>query len=231
MQPYMLVITEVAPYLDGPAGVHGVLGQAATALSQLAALAGLEPRVVTDVRRQSPADLANAAVITLFTIGETPFDPGQRAAVSSAWKDGRSRVLAIHSSSDACYGWDDYGDIVGARFNGHPWTQEFEIEVVVRDHPATRGLTSPWRWHDEIYRFRSLLPDCRILLRVAEGQLSLDGVPQGTDAQPLPLAWCRSFGPAKTFYSALGHFPGAWETPTHLRYLEGALEWLLEGNG
>lgn len=228
MQPYMLVITEVAPYLDGPAGVHGVLRQAETALSELAALNGLDTRVVTDVRRLPAADLANAGVVSLFTIGETPFDSDQRRALSSAWVEGRSKVLGIHSSTDASYGWDDYGNIIGARFDGHPWTQEFEIEVLDPDHPATRHLASPWSWHDEIYRFRSLLPDCRILLSVAEGQLTLDGMPQGTRAQPLPLAWCRTVGPAKTFYSALGHFPSAWETPAYLRYLGGALEWLLE---
>ena len=32
----MLIVTQVAPYADGPAGVHGVLAQAATGLSELA---------------------------------------------------------------------------------------------------------------------------------------------------------------------------------------------------
>ena len=39
----MLIVTQVAPYVDGPAGVHGVLAQAATGLSELADMAGLTP--------------------------------------------------------------------------------------------------------------------------------------------------------------------------------------------
>ncbi len=39
----MLIVTQVAPYVDGPAGVHGVLTQASTGLVELAGLAGLSP--------------------------------------------------------------------------------------------------------------------------------------------------------------------------------------------
>ena len=37
----LVYVTQVAPYRDGPAGVHGVLGQSATAVAQLADAAGL----------------------------------------------------------------------------------------------------------------------------------------------------------------------------------------------
>ncbi len=50
MADSMLIVTQVAPYVDGPAGVHGTLTQATTALSELADMAGLSPTVVTDVR-------------------------------------------------------------------------------------------------------------------------------------------------------------------------------------
>ena len=50
-QPYtprvpdnMLIVTQVAPYVDGPAGVHGVLAQAATGLAELAESGRPRPR-------------------------------------------------------------------------------------------------------------------------------------------------------------------------------------------
>src|SRR5580658_6711668 len=95
----MFIVTQVAAYPDGPAGVHGVLTQAASGLGELAVMAGLEPVVVTDV--------------------------------------------ATH----ACLDWDDYPSLVGARFDGHPWTQEFEVEIADRTHPSTAHLAPPWRWH------------------------------------------------------------------------------------
>ena len=84
----MLIVTQVAPYADGPAGVHGVLGQAATGLGELAGLAELTPTVVSDVRAVSADDLAHARVLALFTIGETPWSAAQKAAVHEAWRNG-----------------------------------------------------------------------------------------------------------------------------------------------
>jgi hypothetical protein len=120
--------------------------------------------------------------------------------------------------------------LVGARFDGHPWTETFDIDVVDDSHPSTKHLGAVWRWHDEVYLFRDLRPDARILLRVAEDQLDMS-VP-GARRPPIgfPLAWCFSEGAGRVFYTSLGHFPGAWETPTYLGHLHGGLAWVL-GDG
>jgi len=223
----MVVLTEVAPYVGGPAGVHGVLEQAAVALCELGAMADLEPRHVRRSADLEPSDL-EAGVLALFTIGETPFSADQRAAIATGWRAGRLGVLGVHSASDACHTWEDYGRVLGARFDGHPWTQSFDIDVVDRAHPATEALPAPWPWRDEVYLFADLRPDARVLLALAEGQLDM-GVPEARRPDcGFPLAWCHEEGAGRTFYSALGHFPGAWETPTHLDYLAGGLRWLLE---
>jgi hypothetical protein len=232
----MYILTQVAPYVDGPAGVHGVLGQATTALVELAELAGLVPVEVADVADLAPSALAQPGVLALFTIGETPFTDEQRAAAESGWRKGSLRVLGVHSATDACHTWPGYGDIVGARFDGHPWTQSFLIDVVDGDHPSTVHLDDRWSWHDEVYLFRDLHPGARVLLRLADGQVDL-GAPGGRVPDcGFPLAWCLGGadgngdrGRGRTFYTALGHFPGAWETPTYLRHLAGGLAWLSVG--
>ena len=167
-------------------------------------------------------------MLALFTIGETPFSPTQQSALFDAWHAGRLNVLGVHSATDACHAWPDYGALLGARFDGHPWTQSFTMDVVDPAHPATAHLGATWPWHDEIYLFRSLRPDARVLLRLAEGQVDLS-VPGGRVPDcGFPLAWCHSEEKGRTFYSALGHFPGAWETPAYLRHLAGGLAWLQE---
>lgn len=225
----MLVVTEVAPYAGGPAGVHGVLGQAVTGLCELAEMAGLDPVKVDHVADLSPDQLDAEGVLALFTIGETPFSPAQRQAVEGAWREGRRRVLGVHSATDACHGWPAYGTILGGRFAGHPWTQPFEIEVVDHDHPATAHLGPTWSWHDEVYLFKEVRPDARVLLAVAGGQLDMSVAGAHTPDCGFPLAWCHTEEAGRTFYTALGHFPGAWENPTYLRHLAGGLTWLLEG--
>ena len=222
----MFIVTDVAPYPDGPAGVHGVLPQAAAALSELARLESLEPRAasVGDIAAEA---LGAGGVLALFTIGETPWSASQRAAIADGVRSGRLGILGVHAATDACRAWDDYGRLLGARFDGHPWTTTFDIEVADRDHPSTRHLGSVWHWHDEVYLFADLRSDARVLLRVDHGQLDMHAPGARIPSCGLPLAWSFSEGEGRVFYSALGHFPGAWETPGHLRYLQGGLRWVL----
>lgn len=227
----MFIVTEVAPYPDGPAGVHGVLPQAATALAELAGLAGLAPAPVAGVADIDPAALAAGGVLALFTIGETPWSADQRAAVAEGVRSGRLGLLGVHAATDACRDWDDYGALLGARFDGHPWTTAFDVEVVDPAHPATAHLPSPWPWHDEVYLFTPLRPDARVLLRVAEGQLDMTVPGARRPEGGFPLAWCFTEGGGRVFYSSLGHFPTAWETPGYLRHLRGGLAWVLGEGG
>jgi len=223
----MFIVTQVAPYPDGPAGVHGVLTQAASALAELAGLTGLEPVPVADVADLAPTELSHG-VLGLFTIGETPWSDAQRTAILEAVREGRLSVLGVHSATDACRGWEDYTSLVGARFDGHPWTQEFEVEIADRSHPATAHLSAPWRWHDEVYLFRDLRPDAHVLLRVAHGQLDMSVPEARVPDCGFPLAWAFTEGKGRAFYTSLGHFPGAWENPTFLRHVAGGLSWVVE---
>jgi type 1 glutamine amidotransferase len=232
----MLVVTQVSPYESGPAGVHGVLGQAETALAELAIMAGLAPVISRDVADVRAEDLAPdvpapglPSVLALFTIGETPFSTAQRRAIQSSWSNGRLRILGVHSATDACHSWEGYGDLLGARFAGHPWTRSFRIDVRDRAHPATAHLDRSWTWHDEIYLFSKMRTDARVLLELAPGQVDAAGAGVREPDCGYPLAWCIQDGAARSFYSALGHFPAAWESTTYLRHLAGGLSWLLDG--
>jgi uncharacterized protein len=227
--PSLLYVTQVAPYRDGPAGVHGVLDQSATAVAQLAERAGLTFERVTDVRTLDPGTLAEASVVALFTIGETPWSAEQQAALVDGLRAGRTSVLAIHSATDSCYGWPDYGMVVGARFDGHPWTQWCTLDVVEPTHPAVAHLGQTWRWYDEVYQFRDLRPDARVLLAARAEELGRDGGPAATEDKGgagHPLSWYFTEGAGRVFSTSLGHFPAAWESPAYLRHLTGGLEWL-----
>ena len=226
----LLFVTQVAPYLDGPAGVHGVLDQAAVGVAEVAELHGMHARRIDDVRTIDEGALESARALALFTIGETPWSSAQRAAILERVRSGALAVLAIHSATDSCYGWDEYGALVGARFDGHPWTQEVALEVVEPDHPATRHLDAAWRWTDEVYQFRDLRSDARVLLRVPDAQLDLGAQGAKRPDFGFPLAWCFAEGGGRVSSTSLGHFPGAWESPAYLRHLAGSLAWAL-GDG
>jgi type 1 glutamine amidotransferase len=223
----MLFVTQVAPYREGPAGVHGVLDQAAVGVGEIAEMHGLEPRRVDDVRLLDLGELHEARALALFTIGETPWSADQRAAISGCVSAGRLSICAIHSATDSCYEWDDYGRLVGARFDGHPWTQTFAVEVCDRAHPACAHLGASWTWHDEVYQFRDLRPDAHVLLRVRDGELDLSAPGARPPSFGYPLAWSFAHDAGRVFSTSLGHFPGAWESPVYLQHLAGGLGWAL----
>lgn len=226
----MIYVTQVAPYRDGPAGVHGVLGQSVTAMAELAESAGLDFLPVADVPRLTVGELAAARVVGLFTIGETPWSSEQRAVLLNGVRTGRTGVVAVHAATDSCYAWEEYGRLVGARFNGHPWTQDMDIEVCEPVHPAVAHLArggDGWRWHDEVYQFRDLRPDAQVLLRVNESQLDLSRPGVVRQEFGFPLAWCFDEGDGRVFSTSLGHFPAAWESVDFLRHLGGGLSWVL----
>ncbi len=232
----LLYVTQVAPYRDGPAGSHGVLDQSSTAMAELADMVGLGFQRVTDVRSLSTADLSAAAVVALFPIGETPWSPGQRTALVRQVRSGSTSVLAVHSATDACHGWAEYGRLVGARFAGHPWTRTVTLDIHQPDHPAVAHLGPTWTWHDEVYLFADLRADAQVLLTSRPDELGPEdgGVlppDPATVSGGYPLAWCFAEGDGRVFSTSLGHFPHAWENTDYLRHLVGGLRWLREPAG
>ena len=205
MADRLLFVNQVAPYADGPAGVHGVLDQAAVGVSQVAELHGLQPQRVDDVRALDASDLRAARALSLFTIGETPWSAAQRETILERLRDGDLAVVAIHSATDSCYAWDEYGALVGARFDGHPWTQTFTADVLDPTHPACAHLGGEWRWHDEVYQFRDLRPDAQVLLRVRDGELDLGAPGARPPTFGYPLAWCFGEGAGRVYRSAAAH--------------------------
>jgi type 1 glutamine amidotransferase len=232
----LVYVTDVSPYHDPTgtvplrrriAGAHGVLGQSAIAVAEMARAESLAFVHVPSVAEMAPGTLEQATVLALFTIGETPWSEQDRATIAMRLRAGELQLLCLHSASDSCAGWDGFGRLLGARFDGHPWTQRFAVDVVDRDHPATSHLPEDWQFLDELYLFRELREDAQILL-AAPGD-DLDMTVPGARRPPIgfPLAWCFREGEGRVFYTALGHFPGAYEDVRFLTHLHGGLEWLL----
>ncbi len=231
----LLYVTQVAPYRDGPAGVHGVLDQSAAAVQELAGIVGLGFERVTDVAGLTDADLSSADVVALFTIGETPWSARQRTVLLDRVRSGATTVLAVHSATDACHGWAGYGRLVGARFAGHPWTTTVTLDVHRHDHPAVAHLGPTWTWHDEVYLFADLRPDAQVLLTARPDELGPEGTAAGgtpaTAHGGYPLSWCFTEGAGRVFSTSLGHFPHAWEDTDYLTHLLGGLRWLRGPDG
>ena len=170
--------------------------------------------------------LSNVDAIFFMGHREVPLDPSQREELLSFVRDGKGFVAA-HVGLTAFESWPEFLDLIGARFDGHPWTQTFTADVLDASHPACAHLGSEWRWHDEVYQFRDLRADAQVLLRVRDGELDLSASGARPPEFGYPLAWCFAEGAGRVFSTSLGHFPNAWETPAYLQHLSGGLGWAL----
>jgi type 1 glutamine amidotransferase len=161
------------------------------------------------------------AVVFLSTSGEVLTDAG-RAALMAHHADGAG-FMGVHAAACAEYDWPYYGELLGARFTGHPPLQAGTLLVQDAGHPATAHLGTEWRVTDEWYDFdRTPRPGVRILARADEA--SYAGGAMGTDH---PLVWCHEYGGGPVFYTALGHAPEAYRDPVFRAHLLGGLRSVL----
>lgn len=222
-------VTDVSPYRDAAgtpslAGAHHCLPSAVTTAAQIALLHGLSFQHASSVRELTPADLQEARLLMLFTIGETLWSPEQRSLIEHRVRLGELGFVGMHSASDSAYQWPAYGEFLGARFAGHPVTGKLPVLVIDAAHPATRHLPIRWSFEEEFYLFTELAEDRRDLLGLEFGRSH-----DGSGGQVLPLAWCIERGPMRSFYTALGHFGAAYENVEFVRHLGGGVSWVLTG--
>ncbi|MFZ4205085.1 ThuA domain-containing protein [Streptomyces griseoincarnatus] len=208
--PALLVFTRTTDYRHEsiPAGI-----------AALRALGGFGIHAHEDpAALEEPLD-RYAAVVFLSTSGDVLTPAGRERL--AAYVEGGGGFVGVHAAACTEYGWPYYGDLLGARFAGHPPVQPGRALVEDHDHPATRHLPPVWEVTDEWYDFRtSPRPSARVLLSADES--SYDGGTMGADH---PLAWRRTQGEGRVFYTALGHTVEAYDDPLFRAHLRGGITW------
>jgi len=173
--------------------------------------------------RFSPGGLSGyAAVLFLSTtsVADRPLlDDAGRAGLE-AYVRGGGGFVGVHAAADAEYAWPFYGELVGARFVAHgpPVTASLRVEDAA--HPATSHLPDPWRRFDEWFDFApNPRATARVLVNLDEGTYPDNPAPMGDH----PIAWCKTIGAGRSFYTGLGHHSDAFGDPPVLRHLLGGI--------
>ncbi len=144
------------------------------------------------------------------------------------WLRGGRGLVAFHYAIGANRHWPQFREILGATVAGHPWNEQVGVEVEEPDHPLLAAFDgkSHFRIADEIFQF--LEPYSRERVRVL---LSLDpsttnmGVKwiRRTD-NDFALAWVKSYGAGRVFYTALGHRTEIFWNPVMLQFYLDAIQ-------
>ena len=223
-------------YLTTSAGFrHGSLPVSAQVLRDLAARSGdLDVTATEDLNELRADRLRTYDAALFFTSGELPISAAQKSALLEFVREGRG-FGGVHSATDTLYEWPEYGELIGARFHGHPWTQQVRIDVEDPSHPAAAHLAPSFAITDEIYQFQSFSRNrVRVLMTLDTRSVDLRAPDTNAGTEDFPLAWTRSFGSGRVFYTALGHFDETWRDERFQRMILQAMRWLaglVEGEG
>jgi hypothetical protein len=187
---------------------------------------GIEVTATEDLSQIAAENLRNFDVLFFFTSGELALTDRQKQDLLAFVRDGKG-FGGVHSATDTLYAWPEYGDLIGGYFDGHPWAQEATIDVEDPDHPATRHLGSSFRIAEELYQFRNWSRDrVRVLLTLDTRSVDLRAPGINRSDGDFALAWVKTYGRGRVFYTALGHVDDTWRDRRFQTLIRNALLWL-----
>lgn len=187
----------------------------------------------------SPQILARFDAVVFNNVSGDVFTPEQRQALKAFIEKGGGFVGVHGSGGDFSYDWRWYVDhLIGAQFIGHTMNPQFPqatVRIEDRSHPATRDLPESLQRTDEWYSFdkspRQL--GYNVLATLDEATYDLKGI-MGQDlamGKDHPIVWWHCSGRGRVFYSAMGHQAESYAEPDHRTLLQGAVDWVLRGDG
>jgi type 1 glutamine amidotransferase len=172
--------------------------------------------------------LANVDAIFFLGHREIQLDPRQKADLLSFVHDEGKGFVAGHTATTAFESWPEFGEMLGARYDGHPWNTA-PGSVINEDptFPATKHFPPVFSLSEEFYQAQSYSRgNLRVLLRLDVSKMPSNPEVHRTDGD-FPLAWAKMYGKGRVFYSSFGHAAATWDNPDIARMYFEALRWSL----
>lgn len=168
--------------------------------------------------------------VYFYTTGELDLDDSQKADLLSFVRDDGKGFVGGHSSIDTNYKWPEYGEMVGAYFDQHPWGT-FDAPVIVEDRtsPLTKGFPPRFTIHDEIYQPSGIFSreKVHVLMRLDETKLDLKNPRVHRTDGDFAVAWVKTYGKGRVFYTTLGHVEENYDRPDIQNLYREAIKWAL----
>ena len=169
------------------------------------------------------------AVVFASTTGELSLSDDAKADLLSFVREDGKGFVGVHAALDTNYKWPEYGEMIGGYFDEHPWST-FAAPIVLEDpnFPAVRHFPHAFTKRDEIYQPKSWSRDkVNVLLSLDASKLDLKNPRVHRTDQDFAIAWAKTYGKGRVFYSTLGHTPESWDDPDIQKMYFEAIKWAL----
>ena len=165
--------------------------------------------------------------IFFFGVREIDLAPQQRADLLSFVRDDGKGFVATHAGATAFFSWPEFGEMLGGRFDEHPWgITEATVIVEDRTSPMSRHLPASFPVVDEHYQLKDFSRDkVNVLARLDPAKLDLKAPLVHRTDRDFVVAYTKTYGKGRVFYSTLGHPRELWDEDwLRTMYFE-ALKW------
>lgn len=168
--------------------------------------------------------------VYFFTTGELDLDDSQKADLLSFVHDDGKGFIGGHTAIDSNYKWPEYGEMVGAYFDQHPWGT-FEAPIIVEDRTSamTKMFPAHFTVRDEIYQPSSIWSrdKVHVLARLDETKLDLKNPRVHRTDGDFAVAWVKMYGKGRVFYTTFGHVEEIYDRPDMQNLYREATKWAL----
>jgi len=165
--------------------------------------------------------------IFFYGMREIPITDDQMTDLLAFVHDDGKGFIGVHTAGTAFQRFPEFGVMMGATYDGHPWGQ-VEAPLIVEDpaFPAMKHFPPIFNFREEMYQPNFSRDNIRVLLRLDASKLPTNDRVHRTDGD-FPQAWAKSYGKGRVFFSAIGHAADTWDDPrVQTMYLE-AIKWAL----
>lgn len=167
--------------------------------------------------------------IFFFGVREINLTQEQKADLLSFVHDDGKGFVVAHAGLTAFFSWPEFGEMIGGRFDEHPWGI-IRAPLVVED-PAFPGMSHlPLSFDDvdEMYQIKSFSREkSHVILRLDVSHLDMKNPLVHHQDQDFPLAWAKMYGKGRVYASALGHDPSTWDDRAVEEMYFEAIKWTL----
>lgn len=186
------------------------------------------PKMTTGDPASGGPSLCN--VDAIFFLGHREIDLDTQGRADLLWfvHDAGKGFVAAHTAIGAFASWPEFGELIGGRYDEHPWNQTVAPLVVVdKNFPGMKAFGDGGNFKDEFYQTKDFTAaQNHVVLRL--DTTSLDMTKRGVQAgDSYAQAFAKMYGKGRVFYSALGHAPATWDDPRVQDMYLGAIKWAL----
>jgi type 1 glutamine amidotransferase len=204
---------------------HASIPDGIRALRELGRVNGFAVDATEDSGAITPANLLSYRVVVFLSVTGNVLDPDQQAAFKSYVLNGGG-FAAIHGAIFgplACEDqWAWYGEMFCCAFKNHSGIVPATVDIEDPTHPSTADLPIRWQRTDEWYNFNGT-PRGRAHVLATVDESTYSGGSMGGDH---PIAWCRTVGKGRMWYTAMGHTESSFGEPLFLRHLLGGIRYV-----